>query len=157
MGIIEMRPPHKFDGMVSTLPHAAHLGDTHGNKNVRFNPFGKFSNTPCGEHAFVMGVIFLQHLEPVIRHQVVRYEIQGHSAGIDICNLMPAGNDSDRYSFLRKVIRQPGGHEGIDCQRGSSDLLNLFFAGDKKMITAAVVHNIYHKWPAAVGQTHSNR
>jgi hypothetical protein len=44
----------------------------------------------------VAGVIFWQHLEPLIRLQVIRYEINRYCAGIDIGNLMPAGNDADR-------------------------------------------------------------
>ena len=94
--IIEMRPPHKFDGMVPALPHSADLGDTHGNKNIRFNTFGIFSNTPCVEHAFILGVIFGQHLQPLIGFHVVRHEINRYPAGINIGNLVPARNDADR-------------------------------------------------------------
>jgi hypothetical protein len=96
MGIIEMCAPHKFDGMVTALPHFAHLGDTHGNKNIRFNSFRMFSNPPCSEHTFVTGVIFGQHLEPLIGLKVVRNEIERYGAGIDIGNLVPSGNDADR-------------------------------------------------------------
>ena len=124
MGIIEMRAPHKFDGMVPALSHSAHLGDTHGNKNIGFNSFGIFSNPLCGEHTFIMGVIFWQHLEPLIWRQTVRYEINRYSAGIDIGYLVPTRNDADRESLLGKVLRQPGRHESIDCQRGWSDLVN---------------------------------
>jgi hypothetical protein len=96
MGIIEMGAPHKFDGMVPALPHSAHLWDTHGNKNIRFNSFGIFSNPSCVEHTFMTAVISGQHLEPLIGLQVVKYEISGYRAGIDIGNLVPAGNDADR-------------------------------------------------------------
>jgi hypothetical protein len=46
VGIVEMRPPDEFDGMVAALSHPADLGNAHWKKNVRFHAFGMFSNAP---------------------------------------------------------------------------------------------------------------
>jgi len=42
--IIEMGTTDEYNGMVTTLAHAADIGNTHGEKNKRFNPRGIFGD-----------------------------------------------------------------------------------------------------------------
>ena len=74
--VVELDPADQFNGVMSPLPHAPDLWDSHGKEDEAFNPFGAFGNSSRVEDAFRSTIFTRKSFQDIVGHQLVRNRLR---------------------------------------------------------------------------------